>query len=140
MVSCSFALFNYSSHLAIATMYTLLLSLAGFLALLYRYRKLVRRPADLPPGPPTIPFLGNLHQMPAAKAWHQFKAWADEYGPIYSLMLGPSTVMIVFSSDEAVKELLDERSGNYSTRPPLYIGQTLISGCMRMVLMVSPQV
>lgn len=43
--------------------------------------------------------------------------------------------MIVLSSDEAVKELLDRRSGNYSSRPPLYIGQ-MISGWMRMLLMV----
>ncbi|KAF2443306.1 cytochrome P450 [Karstenula rhodostoma CBS 690.94] len=115
-------------------MYTILLSLAALLTLLYRYRNAGRRPKDLPPGPPTIPFLGNLHQIPATKAWHQFKAWADEYGPIYSLMLGPSTVMIVLSSDEVVKELLDRRSGNYSSRPPLYIGQ-MISGWMRMLLM-----
>ncbi|KAK7180398.1 hypothetical protein DPSP01_001825 [Paraphaeosphaeria sporulosa] len=115
-------------------MYTLLLTLTTLLAILHRYRILGRRPKDLPPGPPTLPFLGNLHQIPAAKAWHQFKAWADEYGPIYSLMLGPSTVMIVLSSDEAVKELLDRRSGNFSSRPPLYIGQ-MISGWMRMLLM-----
>ncbi|KAL1602337.1 hypothetical protein SLS60_005753 [Paraconiothyrium brasiliense] len=72
--------------------------------------------------------------MPSSKAWHQFKKWAEEYGPIYSLMLGPSNVMIVLSSDEAVKELLDKRSGVYSSRPPLYIGN-MISGWMRMLLM-----
>ncbi|KAJ4289855.1 hypothetical protein N0V90_011187 [Kalmusia sp. IMI 367209] len=72
--------------------------------------------------------------MPKEKAWLQFTKWAEEYGPIYSLMLGPSNVTIVLSSDQAVKDLLDKRSGIYSSRPPLYIGQ-MISGWMRMVLM-----
>lgn len=115
-------------------MFTFIFAATCLVALSYRILTLGRRPKDLPPGPPTIPFFGNLHLMPQEKAWHQFKKWADEYGPIYSLMLGPSTVMIVLSSDEAVKELLDKRSGNYSSRPPLYIGQ-MISGWMRMLLM-----
>lgn len=118
-------------------MYTYVLVLISVLAVLYRYRNVGQRPKDFPPGPPTIPFFGNLHQMPSDKPWHQFKKWTDEYGPIYSLMLGPSNVMIVLSSDQVVKDLLDKRSAIYSDRPPLYIGQ-MISGWMRMVIMVIP--
>lgn len=73
--------------------------------------------------------------MPKEQPHHQFKKWADEYGPIYSLMLG-SSVMIVLTSDQAIKDLLDKRSNIYSSRPPLYIGQVL-SGGLRMLLMVS---
>jgi hypothetical protein len=39
-----------------------------------------RRPADIPPGPPTIPILGNLHQMPIDKPHLQLQKWAQEYG------------------------------------------------------------
>lgn len=39
-----------------------------------------RRPADIPPGPPTIPILGNLHQMPIDKPHIQLQKWAAEYG------------------------------------------------------------
>ncbi len=53
--------------------------------------------------------------MPRKDAHKQFQKWAEKYGPIYSLILGTRT-MIVLSSDEAVKELLDRRSGNYSDR------------------------
>lgn len=109
--------------------------LAAFLAILYRLRNVGRRPKDLPPGPPTLPIIGNLHLMPKSQPHLQFKKWADEYGPVYSLILGTS-VMIVLSSDIAIKELLDKRSGIYSSRPPLYIGQVL-SGGLRMLLMVS---
>jgi hypothetical protein len=73
--------------------------------------------------------------MPERQPHLQFKKWADEYGPVYSLILGTS-VMIVLSSDTAVKDLLDKRSNIYSSRPPLYIGQVL-SGGLRMLLMVS---
>ncbi|KAK3700221.1 hypothetical protein LTR37_016100 [Vermiconidia calcicola] len=43
--------------------------------------------------------------------------------------------MIVLSSDTAVKDILDRRSGNYSDRPDMYIGQTIASGGMRLVVM-----
>jgi hypothetical protein len=56
--------------------------------------------------------------------------------PVYSLILG-TKIMIVLSSDEAVKDLLDQRSGNYSDRPDMYIGQTIASGGLRLVVMVS---
>jgi hypothetical protein len=73
--------------------------------------------------------------MPTRDAHLQFEKWAREYGPIYSLILG-TKVLIVLSSDEAVKELLDRRSGIYSDRQDMYIGQTLCSGDLRLLMMV----
>lgn len=78
----------------------------------------------------------RTNQMPTRDAHLQFEKWAREYGPVYSLMLG-TKVLIVLSSDEAVKELLDRRSGIYSDRQDMYIGQTLCSGDLRMLMMVS---
>ncbi|KAL0768893.1 hypothetical protein CaCOL14_008201 [Colletotrichum acutatum] len=43
--------------------------------------------------------------------------------------------MIVLSSDTAVKEVLDKRSGNYSDRPDMFIGQKVASGDLRLVVM-----
>lgn len=54
-------------------------------------------------------------------------------------MLGTKT-LIVLSSDEAVKELLDRRSATYSDRQDMYIGQELCSDNLRMLMMVSPTV
>jgi hypothetical protein len=73
--------------------------------------------------------------MPSRDAHLQFEKWAREYGPIYSLVLGTKT-LIVLSSDEAVKDLLDRRSGIYSHRQEMYIGQTLCSGDLRLLMMV----
>jgi len=74
--------------------------------------------------------------MPGKDAHLQFEKWAREYGPVYSLMLGTKT-MIVLSGDQAVKDLLDKKSAVYSDRPELYIGQTLASGDLRFLMMVS---
>jgi len=47
--------------------------------------------------------------------------------------------MIVLNTDRAVKDLLDKRSGIYSSRPEMHVGQ-LVSGGLRMVLMVSNRI
>ena len=114
-------------------LYAVLTALVAVVA--YSLRNVGRRPANYPPGPPTLPIIGNLHLMPKEKPHLQFQKWAEEYGPVYSLILG-TKVMVVLSSDQAVKDLLDKRSGIYSSRPDMYLGQIVSGGC-RMLLMVS---
>ncbi|KAL1865421.1 hypothetical protein VTK73DRAFT_5265 [Phialemonium thermophilum] len=111
----------------------LIAALSALVLLLHRLSKVGRRPKGYPPGPPTLPIIGNLHQMPKEKGHLQFQKWAEEYGPVYSLILG-TKVMIVLSSDQAIKDLLDKRSGIYSSRPEMYLGQ-IISGGFRVLLM-----
>jgi cytochrome P450 len=101
---------------------------------LYKLLQIGKRPKGMPPGPPTIPVLGNLHQLPREDVHVQFRKWAEEYGDIYSVMLGNQR-MVVLNSPRAVKDLIDLRSNNYSSRPDMYVGQTLISGGYRLVLM-----
>jgi hypothetical protein len=111
------------------------LSLVAFAVLLWRLSRIGRRPSNYPPGPPTLPLIGNLHQMPSGNAHLQFQKWAETYGPVYSLMLG-TKVAIVVSSDSAVKDLLDKRSSIYSGRPEMYMGQNIMSGSLRPLFMV----
>ncbi|ERS95312.1 cytochrome P450 [Sporothrix schenckii 1099-18] len=108
----------------------LLLLVTGFVRLLM----VGRRPKNYPPGPPTIPILGNIHLMPKRDLHLQLRKWADQYGPVFSLILGTQT-LIVLSSDQAVKDLLDKKSNIYSDRPELYVGQTLASGGLRLLMM-----
>jgi len=72
--------------------------------------------------------------MPTRDPHLQFQKWANEYGPIYSLILGTRT-LIVLSTDVTVKDLLDKRSAIYSDRQDHYVGQTLCSGDLRLLMM-----
>ncbi|KAI8624784.1 cytochrome P450 [Xylariaceae sp. FL1651] len=108
---------------------------AVFLALAFFYLSGIgMRPKDFPPGPPTLPIIGNIHQLPTSQPHKQFQKWAEEYGPVFSLVLG-TQVLIVLSSDTAIKELFDKRSAIYSDRLEMYIGQTLCSGGYRFLML-----
>ncbi|KAI0973096.1 cytochrome P450 [Xylaria arbuscula] len=115
----------------------LALSSTCFLIVLFALTKLVQvgqRPKGLPPGPRTLPILGNLHMMPTFKSYKKFAEWGQIYGPIYSLMVG-SNPLIMVQSQEIAKELLDKRGSNYSSRPDLYILSDLASRGLRQVAM-----
>ncbi|KAK7906571.1 cytochrome P450 [Apiospora marii] len=117
-------------------LHTLFAGLAVLVLLLRRLVRVGQRPKDFPPGPPTMPLVGNLHQVPSEKRHLQFGTWAREYGPVYSLMLG-TKVMIVLNSDIAVKELIDRRGAIYSSRPEAYVAQDILSGGLRILFMPS---
>ncbi|OAL40505.1 hypothetical protein AYO20_00241 [Fonsecaea nubica] len=79
-----------------------------------------RRPKGYPPGPPTIPVLGNLHQFPVKGLHTAFQKWTEEYGPIVSLKMGTQT-MILCGTDEVVKELMEKRSASTSRKVDMFI-------------------
>lgn len=60
------------------THWVILLSLATLLVV--RLLQVGRRPKAFPPGPPTLPIVGNLHQIPEENVHDKFKLWAEEYG------------------------------------------------------------
>ena len=114
------------------------LSTICLLTVAYAIVKLLRvgkRSAGLPPGPRTLPIIGNLHLMPTFKPYKKFAEWGKTYGPIYSLMVG-SNPLIVLQSQKIAKDLLDKRGSNYSSRPDLYILSDLASRGLRQVAMV----
>ncbi|KAI0866598.1 putative cytochrome P450 [Xylaria cubensis] len=106
----------------------------SIIVVFWRLSRIGRRPKDCPLGPPTIPLLGNIHLIPKHDVHLQFQKWAQEYGPVCSVMLG-SKVLILLSSDNAIKEILDKRSSVSSDRMDLYMGQTLASGGLRVLMM-----
>lgn len=114
---------------------TIFAGVALVAVLLWQLSKIGRRPKDYPPGPPTLPLLGNLHQIPDQKRHLQFEKWAREYGPVFSLMLG-TKAMIVLNSDQAIKDLVDKRGAIYSSRPESFIAQDILSGGLRVLFMV----
>ncbi|PIL29136.1 cytochrome P450 [Ganoderma sinense ZZ0214-1] len=69
-----------------------------------------------PPGPPTLPVVGNLLNTPGDRAWYAFQDLAAQYGDIIHFRtLGQS--MIVLGSPEIINEYLEKRASNTSDRP-----------------------
>ncbi|KAJ7444604.1 cytochrome P450, partial [Mycena galericulata] len=90
-------------------------------------RSVGAREKGLPPGPPTLPILGNLHIFPKEFIYYKFTEWARKYGGIYSLKLGPGTV-VVLTDAAAVKEIMDKRSATTSDRPNIHVGDLVTGG------------
>ena len=87
-----------------------------------------------PPGPPRLPLIGNLHQIPKTSAHHQFTEWAKIYGGIFSLKLGP-TLVVVVTDRRLACDMLDRKSAIYSARPHSYVSNDLITSGDHLLIM-----
>ncbi|KAH7054332.1 putative cytochrome P450 oxidoreductase [Macrophomina phaseolina] len=77
-------------------------------------------------GPRTLPFIGNLHQIPKNYTHVKFTEWARQYGGLYTLKLGNAT-MAVITDRSLVKSTVDKKSNIYSHRPSSYVSHDLIT-------------
>ncbi|KAK8042982.1 hypothetical protein PG994_013465 [Apiospora phragmitis] len=93
-------------------------------------------PVDAAPaaaGPPALPLVGNLHQVPRSLQWLHFHRWSREYGPVMHLrMAGQSLVLL--STNQAAQGLLARRSAQYSDRPRMVMSGELVTKGMHMLL------
>ncbi|XP_073481334.1 cytochrome P450 2K1-like [Aquarana catesbeiana] len=71
---------------------------------------------NYPPGPPRLPFIGNLHIINISKPYLTFHKLAEKYGSIYSLQIGPQK-MVVLCGYETVKDALVNHAEEFSARP-----------------------
>jgi hypothetical protein len=62
---------------------------------LFRWVLSTRRPQNFPPGPTTMPGLGNLHQMPQSKPFLKFHEWSKKYGDLFSLKMAAGNLVII---------------------------------------------
>ncbi|KAL4994626.1 cytochrome P450 [Aspergillus recurvatus] len=85
------------------------------------------RRGRLPPGPPPLPIIGNVHQMTVRDPWKRFAEWHERYGPVVCFWVGPFPV-IVLSTMEACHELFDKRGKIYSSRPQFPYVKSLFGG------------
>lgn len=64
----------------------------------------------------------NVYSSPNQR--NRLMEWYRQYGPIYSLKLGRDTV-IVLNKREAIRDLWEKKSQNYSDRPDGYVFKLL---------------
>ncbi|CAL9095251.1 unnamed protein product [Musa acuminata var. zebrina] len=103
------------------------LTLLIFLLLIARLPRKRGRSPRLPPGPPPLPLIGNLHQL--GRLPHlSLHRLALRYGPIFYLTLGEIPTVIV-SSARVAKEALRTHDLALASRPPLYAAKKLFYGC-----------
>ncbi|KAI0454974.1 cytochrome P450 [Xylaria acuta] len=81
-----------------------------------------------PPGPPTAPFLGNIHQIPLTKPFLKFAEWGRTYGShgLLGLHMGPNAKAVVLNNWTAVRDLLDLRGAVYSSRPYMPVVEYIV--------------
>ncbi|CAK9149652.1 unnamed protein product [Ilex paraguariensis] len=84
------------------------------------------RAMPIPPGPPGLPFIGNLHQLldnstPHLCQWQLSK----KYGPLMTLQLGFKPTLVI-SSAKMAKEALKTHNLEFASRP-LLLGQQKLS-------------
>ncbi|KAI4383206.1 hypothetical protein MLD38_009073 [Melastoma candidum] len=113
-------------HFIYAVFFSVAVLVLGYVSVASRTMSTVRNcKAKLPPGPNTLPLIGNLHQMVGSMPHHYFKELALEYGPISRVYVG-EVLTVIISSVDAAKEVLLTQEKNFPQRPVSLVGKIVI--------------
>ena len=106
---------------------TLYLTIFGFISVALVLKLTRRNKSNLPPSPPKLPFIGNLHQL-GTLPHRSFHALSNKHGPLMFLQLGQTPALVVSSVDVA-KEILKNHDVDFSSKPQTTSGKIILYGC-----------
>uniref|UniRef100_A0A3B3V4T9 Cytochrome P450 2J6-like n=1 Tax=Poecilia latipinna TaxID=48699 RepID=A0A3B3V4T9_9TELE len=75
-----------------------------------------QRPKNFPPGPPSLPVLGNLWNLNINNPLKDFDRLSQSYGNVYSLFLGQKPAVVI-NGFKAMKEAMVVKAADFAGRP-----------------------
>ncbi|KAH7662256.1 Cytochrome P450 E-class group I protein [Dioscorea alata] len=108
----------------------ILLLIVPVLLILFLHKKQSPKP-KLPPGPPKLPLIGNLHQV-GKLPHHSLWQLSQQHGPLLYLQLGQAPTIII-SSSEMARQVLRTHDLESCSRPSLFSSTKLSYGCSDVV-------
>ncbi|KAK9054390.1 hypothetical protein SSX86_025468 [Deinandra increscens subsp. villosa] len=109
------------SNMLLPYLFLLSLTLLYFFYILPKFIK-NKSKSSPPPGPPGLPFIGNLHQIDQSTLHIFLWNLTKRYGPIVSLRFGFNSVVVV-SSPSLAKEVMKTQDLLFCDRPLTFSGQ-----------------
>ncbi|CAL4988465.1 unnamed protein product [Urochloa decumbens] len=109
--------------------YSLLILVVSFYAIARSFR--LRRQGTnqvLPPSPPALPIIGNIHQLVHGQRHRTLQALAQRHGPLFLLHLG-AVPTIVVSSASIAEEVLKAQDHAFCSRPPQHTARGVLYDC-----------
>ncbi|XP_054792484.1 cytochrome P450 71A1-like [Prosopis cineraria] len=88
-----------------------------FFYLLHQHRTTAS--SNTPPGPPGLPLIGNLHQLPSSDLHLHLWRLSDHYGPLMQLRLGSIPTLVV-SSAKTAELFFKTHDRQIASRPSLF--------------------
>ncbi|XP_061336914.1 cytochrome P450 71A1-like [Gastrolobium bilobum] len=105
----------------------LFFSILCFISVIMFMLKLKRKNNyNLPPSPPKLPIIGNLHQL-GTLPHRSFQTLSKKYGPLMLLQLGQTKTLVVSSADMA-REITKTHDVAFSNRPESTAAKFLLYG------------
>ncbi|KAJ7993349.1 hypothetical protein DPEC_G00271500 [Dallia pectoralis] len=80
------------------------------------FPRLYKQPANFPPGPWALPFVGNLFTVNFKKIHINLTQFSEKYGDVYTLRMG-QTRIVVLNGYQTIKEALITQGESLSDRP-----------------------